>query len=361
MGLHRFQFEKLIWQPIASLSVGTILVLLSVASSFGQLNENCTISILNRTASVKPDGSWRIDNVPANFGQVRARATCVENGLTRSGQSNYFNITQNRMNAIAPFQLGAMDPIPSSLTLSALTTTLTQVGATAQLTVVATYPGGSTRNVTTQSTGTSYTISNPGIASISPVGVVIARSSGTVLVSAMNEGALGLVRIQVTLTGDSDGDGIPDDVELANGLNPNDPIDALEDADGDGLSNLDEYLLGTGIRNPDSDGDGLPDGQEVALGTNPLLVDTDGDGIRDGLEVQTGSNPLDPNSFNLAQVLSSIDLTPSSFILTVNTIIGEASRQLTVTGHLIDETTLNLTSTTKGTGYSSSDLDICNL
>ena len=27
------------------------------------LNENCTISILNRTAQAQPDGSWRIDNV----------------------------------------------------------------------------------------------------------------------------------------------------------------------------------------------------------------------------------------------------------------------------------------------------------
>ena len=38
-----------------------------------QLNENCTISILNRTAQVQPDGSWRIANVPGSFGSLRAR------------------------------------------------------------------------------------------------------------------------------------------------------------------------------------------------------------------------------------------------------------------------------------------------
>ncbi len=48
-----------------------------------QLNENCVISILNRTAQVQPDGSWRIDNVPANFGALRARATCVEGSAGR--------------------------------------------------------------------------------------------------------------------------------------------------------------------------------------------------------------------------------------------------------------------------------------
>ncbi len=48
-----------------------------------QLNENCVISILNRTAQVQPDGSWRIANVPANFGALRARATRVEGSAGR--------------------------------------------------------------------------------------------------------------------------------------------------------------------------------------------------------------------------------------------------------------------------------------
>jgi outer membrane lipoprotein-sorting protein len=39
-----------------------------------------------------------------------------------------------------------------------------------------------------------------------------------------------------------------------------------EDADGDGLSNMDEYLLGTDIDNPDTDGDGILDGDDP----NPL-------------------------------------------------------------------------------------------
>ncbi|HVV71683.1 MAG TPA: hypothetical protein VHI52_09320, partial [Verrucomicrobiae bacterium] len=49
---------------------------------------------------------------------------------------------------------------------------------------------------------------------------------------------------------DSDGDGMPDDWEIAHGLNPFDPTDAAQDKDGDGLSNLTEYALGTDPRNP---------------------------------------------------------------------------------------------------------------
>ncbi len=50
---------------------------------------------------------------------------------------------------------------------------------------------------------------------------------------------------------DDDGDRIPDSVELANGLDPLSPDDALSDSDGDGLSNLDEHLQGSDIQSDD--------------------------------------------------------------------------------------------------------------
>ncbi len=69
---------------------------------------------------------------------------------------------------------------------------------------------------------------------------------------------------------DSDGDGIPDDWELEHGLNPNDPADASEDIDGDGLTNLEEYKLGTDPNKADTDDDGSDDKKEVDEGTDPL-------------------------------------------------------------------------------------------
>jgi len=43
---------------------------------------------------------------------------------------------------------------------------------------------------------------------------------------------------------DSDGDGMPDEWEKANGLNPNDPSDANLDCTGDGYTNIEKYING---------------------------------------------------------------------------------------------------------------------
>jgi hypothetical protein len=51
---------------------------------------------------------------------------------------------------------------------------------------------------------------------------------------------------------DSDADGVPDDFETTYGLNPNDPADATQDSDGDGMTNLKEYLTCTIPNDPTS-------------------------------------------------------------------------------------------------------------
>jgi hypothetical protein len=94
---------------------------------------------------------------------------------------------------------------------------------------------------------------------------------------------------------DTDGGGLPDYVkqalrEAGMSARPDD------DPDHDGLTNLEEFCLGTDPRKADTDGDGIPDGEEVLRGTNPLSIDTDGDGYSDWEEIQVGTDPLDRNS-----------------------------------------------------------------
>ena len=66
---------------------------------------------------------------------------------------------------------------------------------------------------------------------------------------------------------DSDGDGLPDSWETANGLDPGDPADASSDPDNDNLTNLEEFGLRTDPQENDTDMDGLLDGVESNTGT----------------------------------------------------------------------------------------------
>ena len=155
----------------------TVVLIGLPAWSHAQLNENCTVSVLNRTVKVKPDGSWVLPNVPSSIGQVRARAVCTENGLTRTGQSDFFTIPTDGSVDVPEIPLGAFAPIPDSLTLTAPSTLLTQPGITTQLQVTATFGDNSSADVTAASAGTNYTVSNPAVATVSPDGLVTALVS----------------------------------------------------------------------------------------------------------------------------------------------------------------------------------------
>lgn len=87
------------------------------------------------------------------------------------------------------------------------------------------------------------------------------------------------------------------------------------DADNDGLTNVEEYRIGTIGLNPDTDDDGLSDGDEVkTYGTDPLISDSDSDGLTDGEETSLGTSPskadTDDDLWN-----DSIDPMPTNFFL----------------------------------------------
>ncbi|MDX1754893.1 MAG: PA14 domain-containing protein [Marinobacter sp.] len=101
---------------------------------------------------------------------------------------------------------------------------------------------------------------------------------------------------------DQDQDGIYDNWEVVNGLDPTNSGDATSDPDGDFLSAADEFLIGTRENNADSDNDGIPDGTEFAYQMDPLdpsdaSGDIDSDGYTNLEEYQAGTELDNPESF----------------------------------------------------------------
>ena len=115
---------------------------------------------------------------------------------------------------------------------------------------------------------------------------------------------------------DTDGDGLPDGVEVYrtytdplrvdtdnNGVNDSD-----EDYDKDKLTNIEEKTYGTDYDNIDTDFDSLSDYDEIngvkskddaeIYITDPLSEDTDGDGLRDDTEIKLGLDPTNPRDAN---------------------------------------------------------------
>jgi len=87
---------------------------------------------------------------------------------------------------------------------------------------------------------------------------------------------------------DSDGDGVPDDEDAF----PNDPDESV-DTDDDGIGDN---------ADPDDDGDTMPDDYEVANGLDPLdaadaTADADGDGFANLEDFQAGTDPQNATDF----------------------------------------------------------------
>ena len=89
---------------------------------------------------------------------------------------------------------------------------------------------------------------------------------------------------------DTDGDGVTDTNEIADGTNPNDPCSLIIASQ--------TVAPSAEWENLDCDGDGTPNGLEP--GTDPLNPDTDGDGVIDTTELVDGTDPLDPCSLIIA-------------------------------------------------------------
>src|SRR5688572_24982237 len=88
-------------------------------------------------------------------------------------------------------------PLPTSIVVTATKTALLEAGDNAQLTVIANISNGTTQNITSASTGTTYESTNPTVATVNASGLVRSVSKGTAVIFATNGGRTASVTITV--------------------------------------------------------------------------------------------------------------------------------------------------------------------
>ena len=434
-------------------SLFILLATTAQSASAQRLDDNCIAFVLNRTVRVSPNGGFIIHNVPIPQGLFRIRITCERpDGTLELAHSEFIEGVPGRSTSAGNIEFGVVDaPLPVSLEITSPATVLTPTANGAQLVTTGTLADGLQIDLTLADSGTFYLSSNPGIATVSPDGFLLAVTSGRVLVTATHEGVIATIGLTVDLAEDADTDGIPDDYEVLNAINPggtnlarlpgtsvtassffeaslpelaidgnlqtswfttvgdaanlrstpfievvlptdqsvsqirllgnrqnpdgfdfftgtfqafdandlellssgvvelpapsrdvaipvdldgvrrvrfsattdesntpglaemqvlsrpggpgldlDDPSDANLDFDQDGLTNFEEFNLGTSIFNNDTDADGLTDAEELGIGSSPLLADSDSDGVLDKNEVDA---TLDTDGDGLNNIL----------------------------------------------------------
>ncbi len=285
--------------PLEAIRAGSVQVLIPLGATAPPADPPAVRAPGRDLAPVAPDGSYRLEGLP------------VGRPLRLSVLAGPFERTADPVTLAAPPVAGGAVPldlggssggIPLRRGLELIGPGGSRyilrgtTGLRSTLSPVLRSSEGTAQQLEPDEPGLRLRSTDAGVVQVSPAAEALTIGPGRAWVVAEADGEEAACAVEVDLALDSDRDGLPDSYEAGHGLDFTNSADGALDRDGDGLTELDEFLLGTNPQNLDTDSDGLDDRAEARQrGTDPLRPDTDGDGAGDGLEAASATDPLNPN------------------------------------------------------------------
>ena len=142
------------------------------------LDENCVVSVLNRTVSAGMDGEFSLPNVPSTMGLIRARATCIREGKTLSGQTDYFAVVVNQTVDVGAFYLeGRGDPTAIRLNGLSNPINIFDINESVQVNADIVYANGSSEPANSAN-GTNYLTSSQSVFTVTNDGEITSSGPG---------------------------------------------------------------------------------------------------------------------------------------------------------------------------------------
>lgn len=177
------------WPCLMACSAWMLSLFVCANTLHAQATDFCTVTANGMTATIRPDGSFEIPNVPAGTNLIRVEAVCDLYGVKLYSVSDFFEVVEDQV-----IQVGLQDftllPPPSVVSIGAMASapTLTTKGQTAQLLVTAEMSDTTQQDLTARAQGSTYRSSNPNVLTVDQEGLVSAVGSGAAFVTITNQG-----------------------------------------------------------------------------------------------------------------------------------------------------------------------------